>query len=237
MPPLFRPLLIALLLAAPAAAETLALPDALVDLRSPRGEHFLSESGGLDAYVPISTAFETQKTQSFCGVASMVIVLNAAGAPAPTSPEYQPYARFTQDNVLDARAEAVLPRAVLDRQGMTLDQFGALVALHSVAVEVRHAEAGGLDAFRRAARDALAGGRFVVVNYLRRALGQERGGHISPLAAYDAAADRFLILDVARYKYPPVWVTAADLFAAMNTVDPDNGGRTRGYALVSAAPK
>jgi len=55
------------------------------------------------------------------------------------------------------------------------------------------------------------------VNYLRRSVGQERGGHISPLAAYDAEADRFLILDTARYKYSPVWVTAADLFAAVNT--------------------
>jgi Phytochelatin synthase len=36
-----------------------------------------------------------------------------------------------------------------------------------------------------------------------RAIGQEQGGHISPLAAYDAETDRFLILDVSRYKYPP----------------------------------
>jgi hypothetical protein len=39
----------------------------------------------------------------------MVMVLNAAGVPAPTSPEYQPYHIFTQDNVLDERTEAVLP--------------------------------------------------------------------------------------------------------------------------------
>ena len=52
---------------------------------------------------------------------------------------------------------------------------------------------------------------YVLVNYLRRAIGQERGGHISPLAAYDADTDRFLILDVSRYKYPPVWVGAAEL--------------------------
>jgi hypothetical protein len=50
-------------------------------------------------------------------------------------------------------------------------------------------------------------------------MGQETGGHISPLAAYDSKSDRFLILDVARYKYPPVWVSASDLFVAMNTTD------------------
>ena len=72
----------------------------------------------------------------------------------------------------------------------------------------------------------------MIVNYLRKAIGQERGGHISPLAAYDAETDRFLMLDVARYKYPPVWVEAEDLFAAMNTTDADNQNRTRGYVLV-----
>ena len=76
---------------------------------------------------------------------------------------------------------------------------------------------------------------YVIVNYLRRTIGQERGGHISPLAAYDAETDRFLVLDVSRYKYPPVWVKAEDLFAAMNTPDSDNENRTRGYVLVSAS--
>lgn len=226
------PLLI--LLAGAAAADTLALPDKLIDLRSAQGEAMLIETKPLDAYLPMSVAYETQRNQAFCGVASMVMVLNAIHAPAPTSPEYQPYSFFTQENVLDAATEAVLPRAVLMRQGMTLDQLGQLLGLHPVTVEVRHAAPGGLDAFRDAARDALAGkDRYVLVNYLRRVLGQERGGHISPLAAYDAKADRFLILDVARYKYPPVWVTAADLFDAMNTPDADNGDKTRGYVLVS----
>jgi Phytochelatin synthase len=55
------------------------------------------------------------------------------------------------------------------------------------------------------------------------------------LAAYDEKADRFLVLDVARYKYPPVWVKASDLFDAMNTVDSVNAGKTRGYVLVTKA--
>ena len=56
---------------------------------------------------------------------------------------------------------------------------------------------------------------------------------ISPLAAYDAKVDRFLILDVARYKYPPVWVKTSDLFDAMNTTDAANDNKTRGYVLVA----
>jgi hypothetical protein len=58
-------------------------------------------------------------------------------------------------------------------------------------------------------------------------------GHISPLAAYDTKADRLLILDFARHKYPPVWVTTSDLFRAMNTSDSSNNSKTRGYVLIS----
>jgi hypothetical protein len=72
------------------------------------------------------------------------------------------------------------------------------------------------------------------VNFLRKALGEERGGHISPLGAYDEKADRFLIFDVARYKYPPVWVKTSDLFDAMNTTDSSNDNKTRGYVLISS---
>ena len=75
----------------------------------------------------------------------------------------------------------------------------------------------------------------MIVNYLRKAIGQEKGGHISPLAAYDAETDCFLILDVSRYKYPPVWVTASQLFDAMNTPDSDNENKTRGFVLVVKA--
>ncbi len=234
----FQYLALALFLFAPAAppahAETLPLPSNLTALSSDEGEKFLLESGALATYVPIADHFVTQKTQAYCGVASIVMVLNAVGVPAPTSAEYQPYRIFTQDNLLDEHTDAVLPREVLARQGMTLDQLGGLFALHPVTIEVHHAAEGSLDAFRAAARGYLAAkDRFVVVNYLRKAIGQKLGGHISPLAAYDAKADRFLILDVARYKYPPVWVTASDLFDAMNTTDAANDNKTRGYVLIA----
>jgi len=230
-----RTLFLWLLLASGAQADLLALPDKLVDLRSPQGEAYLLETHALEAYFQISVTFETQRTQAYCGVASMVMTLNAIHAPAPTSPEYQPYSFFTQDNVLDENSDKILPREVLARQGMTLDQLGQILALHPVDVEVRHAAPGGLDDFRKSAAEYLATkGHFVLVNYLRKAIGQERGGHISPLGAYDEKADRFLILDVARYKYPPVWVTTADLFDAMNTPDAVSENQTRGYVLVSS---
>ena len=164
----------------------------------------------------------------------MVMVLNAMQLPAPAVPEYDPYLTFTQDNLLDARSEPIIPVELIKKQGMTLDQLGAVLALQPLKVEVHHAADSSVEKFRQTVRDYLAKpDHHVIINYLRKAIGQERGGHISPLAAYDAETDRFLILDVARYKYPPVWVKSAELFASMNTGDSDNGNRTRGYILIS----
>jgi hypothetical protein len=93
----------------------------------------------------------------------------------------------------------------------------------------------GVEAFRTAARAAIADpDAILIVNFGRAELGQPGiagGGHISPVAAYNEKADRFLILDVARYKFLPSWVTADRLYAAMNTPD-SSSGKTRGYVIV-----
>lgn len=219
-----------------AHADTLPLPDNLTGFSTRDGEVYFAESDAHEAYFPLADNFLTQKTQSYCGVASIVMVLNALGLPAPAVPEYAPYRTFTQDNVLSERTDAVLPREILARQGMTLDQLGAILATQPVKAEVHHASGSSVDEFRKLASAYLGEpGHFVIVNYLRKAMGEEIGGHISPLAAYDGKADRFLILDVARYKYPPVWVRTADMFAAMNTPDAVNDNKTRGFVLVTAA--
>jgi Phytochelatin synthase len=220
-----------------ASTKTLPLPENLLGLNSEEGEHLLLQSKARQSYWDLSLQFLTQKTQSFCGVASIVMVLNALGTPAPTTPEYDPYTVFTQDDFFNERTEKVLPKTVLAEKGMTLDQIGQLLGAYGVHAEVHHAADATLDEFRKSAMEHMSiQGQYVIVNYLRRAIGQERGGHISPLGAYDAGTDRFLILDVARYKYPPVWVKASELFDAMNTTDSDNDNRTRGYVLIHANP-
>jgi hypothetical protein len=219
-----------------AHADSLALPDNLTGFSTHNGEVYFAESDAREAYFPLADNFLTQKTQSYCGVATIVMVLNALGVPAPAVPEYEPYRTFTQDNVLDQRTDAVLPRETLARQGMTLDQIGGILVTKPVKAEVHHASDSSVEEFRKLASAYLGEpGHFVIVNYLRMALGEQIGGHISPLAAYDAKADRFLILDVARYKYPPVWVKTADIFDAMNTPDAVNENKTRGFVLVTAA--
>lgn len=71
----------------------------------------------------------------------------------------------------------------------------------------------------------------LVVSYTREALGQSGDGHFSPIGGYHEGTDRVLIMDVARYKYPPHWVDVASLFDGMRQLD-NVTGRPRGLLLM-----
>ena len=58
---------------------------------------------------------------------------------------------------------------------------------------------------------------------------QQGGGHISPLAAYDAKSDSFLVMDVNSTDQRWVWVKASALLVSMRTPDAQEN---RGYLLV-----
>ena len=62
----------------------------------------------------------------------------------------------------------------------------------------------------------------VVINYDRGGIGQGNTGHghFSPIGAYHERMDAFLVMDVAKYKYPPVWVPAETLvMGGMGSLD------------------
>jgi len=161
------------------------------------------------------------------------MVLNALDIPAPIDPVYVRFPMFTQNNLFNAKTEQVVSAKKVAQQGMTLDQLGDLLATYPVETKVYHAGDSSLDQFRKLAVENLKQpGNFILVNYLRSSLGQQTSGHISPLGAYDQTSDHFLILDVARFKYPPVWVKTEQLWRAMNTID-EASGKTRGFVLVS----
>ncbi len=164
----------------------------------------------------------------------MVMVLNALSIPAPIAFAYRPYRTFTLENFFDNnQTKKVLASQVVLRQGMTLDRLNQLLGSYLVDLKVYHSTDSSLEEFRQlVVKNLQQAGNYVLVNYLRRSIGQETGGHISPLAAYNQQSDRFLILDVSRYKYPPVWVKAVDLWQAMNTED-SVSKKTRGFVLVS----
>lgn len=226
--------LLLLLLALPrsAMAQHQPLPSTLVALESPEGQRLFAEAEARADFWPLSEQYVTQRSGNFCGVASAVMVLNALQVPAPIDGELgAPF--FTQENFWNERATKVLSPKLMP--GMTIDQLADLVQCHPANAKTVHAEDSTLDDFRAlVAKNLATPDDFIIVNYDRAGVGQESMGHISPLGAFDAKADKILLLDVARYKYPPVWADTAALFAAMRTKDPVSG-RTRGWVVVSAA--
>ncbi len=203
--------------------QNLPLADHLVALGSEKGKALAAANADDADFPALQAAFEPQQHGSFCGVASAVIALKALGV-----------SDVDQDSLFTDKAAAIRGKWKVFYGGMNLDTLGALLAAHGMKTTVRHAGDSDLATFRS---DVVANlkrpGDVVLINYLRRAIDQQRGGHISPIAAWDDASDRVLILDTSDYKYPPVWVAADKLFAAMNTVDSD-GGKTRGWVLVAS---
>ena len=189
----------------------LPLPASLIALDSDEGQRLLWESTAKEDYIPLSNHFTTQENLAYCGVATGTMLLNSLAIPRPRSEAHGSYRLFTQENFFTPGVCRVVPRDNVGRSGMSLRQFADSLRTFPVDVAMTYASEGSLAEFRSSAVRTLRDRQsYLAVNYLRTALSQKSGGHISPVAAYHEGEDRFLILDVARYKYPPVWVKAAD---------------------------
>jgi len=117
---------------------------------------------------------------------------------------------------------------------MLLTEVARVLEVYGAKVDLYLAASSSVDAFRQVAVRSLSEpGHHVVVNYSRSLLGQEGAGHTSPVGAYDADTDRFLVLDVARYRSPTVWITSDHLFAAMAAPKSPASSQSRGFLLIS----
>lgn len=218
-------------LVGPAWGQTLTLEAGLTSLTSPAGGVFVDDSQAKADLLPLMSHFVTQINPAYCGVASSVMVLNALGVTATNTQAWQ-RGYLNQDTIFTPETDAVIDRQVIARQGLTLTQLAGLLETYPLNVEVHYGADLGLEQFRQILASQLAQPQqYVLVNYLRSSIGQESGGHISPLAAYNATQDQVLILDVARYKYPPVWVSVQALWQAMRTLDPVSG-KSRGLLVI-----
>ena len=219
------------------AYRGLPLPTNLIAFDDPAGQAMLLRSGYKYDFWTLNRWFISQEAPAYCGIAASVMVLNALGIPAPPAADPKYPALFTQQNFFTDRVARVLPPQQVSRRGVTLEGLAAALKTFPLDVRETHARPGGLYAFISQAKRVLqAGHGYLIVNYLRSALGQQTYGHFSPVAAYDEMRDRFLILDVARYKYPPVWVRSEELYAAMQAYDRD-AKAPRGYLVLAERGK
>jgi glutathione gamma-glutamylcysteinyltransferase len=67
-------------------------------------------------------------------------------------------------------------------------------------------------------------GLHLIASYSRKLLEQTGDGHYSPIAGYHRDRDLALVMDVARFKYPPHWVPISSLWNAMTPIDVCRGG-------------
>ncbi len=241
----------------PPAAAPVA-DTALVALASDEGLARLGRAAGHADFAPLANQFEAQINGAFCGPTSAAIVLNAlhsrgAGLPRdhdrlrPDDLRHLPpgadpiVPRYTQDNVIaqgaKTRAQVLGEPVVIDGKpvrdfGYQLRQFARMLQGNGLSTRVVVVDDAKAVAEIRAdlVANLMRPDDYVIVNYRREAVGQKGGGHISPLGAYDAVSDSFLVLDVNPAAASWVWMPIATLIMGMRTFDTIEN---RGYVLVS----
>ena len=232
---------------------------ALLAFASEEGLSRLSRAAAKADFATLANQFEAQSNAAFCGPTTAAIVLNALVGASMDLPrdrsrlrgddqKHLPASvdltlpRFTQDNVFDkspkTRAQVLGEPMVIDGKtvrdvGFQVRQLDALLRAHGattrlVIVGASNAEDEIRDDLRR---NLERRGDYAIVNYTRAAVGQPGGGHISPIGAYDAASDSFLVLDVNPTSAGWVWMPTATLVKGMRTYDTVEN---RGYIVVES---
>lgn len=230
----------------------------LVLFASDEGLTRLAQSTAKADFPALANQFEAQSNAVFCGPTTAAIVLNAVRGRNNDLPrdrsrlraedfKFVPgefdltVPRFTQDNVIDKGPKTrsqVLGEPVLIN-GKSVQDFGYQtrqmdemlrsngLATRLVIVDDRKPEA---DIRTDLIQNLSTPGNYVIVTYKRSAVGQQGGGHISPVGAYDQQSDSFLVLDVNPSSAGWVWMPTSVLVKGMRTFDTIEN---RGYILVS----
>lgn len=161
-------------------------------------------------------------------------------------PIYKPFPWATQADLL---GEAVDNKCVIEALGGTLFNQAAVYHMglglamvpklancflksNGFKAHGHAAIASEKDTIKALVLEALADpSQRVVYNYDRGGIGQGPmgHGHWSPLGGYNKATDSFLVMDVAKYKHPMVWVHWDDLWSGAATVDPCGQTLSLGY--------
>ena len=191
-------------------------------MSSKHGKHIFTDallSGSAESFFLLMQNFVTQSTPTYCSVASLAMILNSTRATHIN--------RMSQNKLLECTATARICEA-----GVTLSELHILCKHHGLYSSC-HEAMGTLGEFREHIKFCCSThGLYIIINYSRSTLGQQGGGHFSPVGAYDVEYDMVLILDVARNKYPPCWVPLVLLWTSMCTID-KRSGRARGYVILN----
>ncbi|CAN6981721.1 unnamed protein product [Brassica rapa subsp. trilocularis] len=201
-----------------------------IDFASVEGKRIFNEAlqkGTMEGFFRLISYFQTQSEPAYCGLASLSMVLNSLSID-PGRKWKGPW-RWFDESML----ECCEPLEIVKDKGIT---FGKVVCLaHSSGAKVQafRTTQSTIDDFRKYVfKCSTSDNCHMISTYHRGVFKQTGTGHFSPIGGYNAERDMALILDVARFKYPPHWVPLKLLWDAMDSID-QSTGRHRGFMLIS----
>jgi hypothetical protein len=194
------------------------------------------------------SGLDVQLYPEYSGAASVASVLNSlrfgqsstnAGVDIPADNMFPSFRYATQTNIFNAcTSQHVISNVgggpgidglLTPPFGLTVDQVANLMQCHLNAtsddpwkvattfVDETHMTVGKM---RFDIKSALEDpDSRVLVNYDLSQVGQGSGGHWSPIGGYSEKQDAFLVLDVAKYIYPPAWIPTERLFDGLSGLD------------------
>ena len=221
------------------------LPSSLTALSSPKGRKYLLDTfvaNTSESYWALMEQFVNQSDPAFCGITTLLMVLNAMSIDPGV--RWRGGWRFygSEDVLLD---RCCLSAERIRRVGVNMEEFRLLGRCHGLSVQMKRPQSNDGDgqensetftvkSFRDDIRNVLTDTKsrsILVTSFSRSHLEQTGDGHFSPLAAFHEETDQVLLLDVARFKYAPYWVSVQDLYNAMIPKDSVTN-QSRGWFLL-----
>ena len=192
-------------------------------------------SGHMEVFFALASEFHTQAEPAFCGLGTLTMVLNALQI--DPGRQWKGVWRYYSEDLLSCCKSL----DEVKREGLTFDEVVCLARCNALLVveeERGDDDAFGVDSFRAAVEGVVtqAENAALVVSYDRSVLGQTGAGHFSAIGGFHPESDSVLIMDVARFKYPPHWVSLPLLVSAMqDSLDPVTQ-RPRGWVWLAPDP-
>jgi glutathione gamma-glutamylcysteinyltransferase len=171
--------------------------------------------GEMECFFPLSEQFITQSEPSFCALSSLAMVLNALNFDIKRV--WKGSWRWVSEEMLQCESLHVCGHSLekIKANGMNFNEFLKLAHCHGVVLESYRANNANIDnneafnLFKQSIEKvsfSSSANTFIIVNFSRTYLGQTGIGHFSPIGGYHKEKQLVLVLDVARFKYPPYWV-------------------------------
>ena len=222
------------------------LPKNLLDYRSSESRTRLFrtlQTGYAVPFLSLSSCYNTQSKLTYSGLNTLAIILNSLQIDPRR--KWKSIWRWYTDELLDN----CFYKDGIKGPGTTIDEFVYLAKCNgAIATIVRpNNSIGHFEKFVQNLERVCTGERqasdknsndeipkeLMAISYSREAVEQIGDGHYSPIAALDRETNSVLMLDTARYKYPPHWIPVELIFQAMLPIDTVTG-KSRGYIVLEA---